>query len=65
MRYLASKLQGRSGIDLVSSLNAHYGSSEFKKLKRNFINGRVVSYWNKLPTDVRTADTVDIFKNKL
>ena len=56
---------GRSGINLVSSLNAYSGSSKFKKLKRNFINERVVSYWNKLPTDVKTADTVNIFKNKL
>ena len=56
---------GRSGSNLISSINSYSGSAQFRKIKRNFINERIVSYWNKLPTDVKNAESVDGFKIKL
>ena len=31
----------------------------------NFLNSRVIKYWNSLPMDVKTAETVDCFKSRL
>ena len=33
--------------------------------QNDFFNSRVINYWNKLPTDVKSADTVDCFKSRL
>ena len=33
--------------------------------QNDFLNSRVINYWNKLPTDVKSADTVDCFKRRL
>ena len=33
--------------------------------QNDFFNSRVIKYWNKLPADVKTADTVDCFKSRL
>ena len=38
---------GRSGMNLISTFNNYDGSAKFRKLKRNFNNERVVSFWNK------------------
>ena len=56
---------GRSGLNLVSSLNVYKSSAKVRGLKRNFINERVLSYWNKLPINVKLATSVDNFKEKL
>ena len=56
---------GRSGINLISTLNNYNGTAKFRKIKRNFINERVVSFWNKLPIDIKTAQSVDSFKMML
>ena len=56
---------GRSGWNLVSSMNNYSISAKFRRLKRNFISERVVSYWNKLSSDVKSSQSVDIFKIKL
>ena len=37
-------------MNLISTFNNYDGSAKFRKLKRNFINEPVVSFWNKLPT---------------
>ena len=52
----------RSGMNLISTFNNYDGSAKFRKLKRNFINERVVSFWNKLPTDIKMAQSIDSFK---
>ena len=49
-------------MNLISTFNNYDGSAKFRKLKRNFINERVVSFWNKLPTDIKTAQSIDSFK---
>ena len=33
--------------------------------QNDFLNSRVINYWNKLSTDVKLADTVDRFKSRL
>jgi len=43
---------------------AHSNCSRLE-LRRNFFSQRVVSHWNKLPTHVVEADTVNSFKNRL
>ena len=53
---------GRSGLNLISTINSYDGTAKFRKLKRNFINERVVSFWNKLPTDIKMAQSIDSFK---
>ena len=56
---------GRSGRNLISSMNSYSGSANFRKIKRNFINERIVSYWNKLPTDFKNSESVKRFKINL
>ena len=54
----------RSGLNLVCKP----GKSKISKLnrvKRNFINERVMSFWNRLPIEVKTAPTLNIFKSNL
>ena len=36
-----------------------------KKYKYEFLCRRVISYWNKLPIDVKAAETINQFKNRL
>ena len=33
--------------------------------RKNFLNNRIVSEWNKLPEDVINSTTINAFKNKL
>ena len=35
------------------------------KFKHSFLSRRVIQYWNKLPNDIKSAKTVESFKNKL
>ena len=56
---------GRSGCNLVSNFNNYSGSAKLRCIKRNFINERVVSYWNKLPSKVKTSESIDSFKFNL
>ena len=51
-----------TGMNLISIFNNYDDSAKFRKLKRNFINERVVSFWNKLPTDIKMAQSIDSFK---
>ena len=49
----------RNGNNLVSR------PGDQNKFKHGFLSRRVIHYWNKLPVDVKSAKTVDSFKNKL
>ena len=51
-----------TGMNLISTFNNYDGSAKFWKLKRNFIDERVVSFWNKLSTDIKMAQSIDSFK---
>ena len=42
---------GRSGLSLISN-GSGSGSAKLKTFKRNFINERVKSFWNQLPSAV-------------
>ena len=46
-------------------MNVYNSSAKVRNIKRNFINERVISYWNKLDTYVKSAISVDDFKAKL
>ena len=52
----------RSEMNLISTFNNYDGSLKFRKLRRNFINERVVSFWNKLPIDIKIVQSIDSFK---
>ena len=49
----------RYGMNLISTFTNYDGSAKFMKLKRNFINERVVSFWNKRATDIKMAQSID------
>ena len=40
-------------------------SAKITRIRRNFINERVMLSWNKLPSDVKNSDSLDIFKRNL
>ena len=54
---------GRSGLNLVSKIRRQ--SSNISSFQRTFLPERIISMWNKLPVEVRTADSVDNFKIRL
>ena len=55
---------GRSGVNLLSNLNKN-DSTKLRSLKRNFINDRVRSFWNKLPIYVKNSSSINCFKSNL
>jgi len=55
----------RSGNNIVSKDSYERGNSAVKKLRSSFISERVKSYWNSLPTSVKTSSSVDMFKANL
>ena len=54
---------GRAGINLVSKIQKQ--SSKVSSLKRAFFPERVISIWNKLPIEVKIAESVNDFKIRL
>ena len=36
-----------------------------KRRRQNFFNQRLIDEWNKLPSDIVTSTSVNMFKNKL
>ena len=53
---------GRSGLNIISKSN---GSAKLKTFKRNFINERVKSFWNQLPSAVKNSLSLNCFKSGL
>ena len=55
---------GRSGFNLVCK-PGRSKVTKINNLKRNFINERVMLFWNKLPIDVKNASCLNDFKSGL
>ena len=53
---------GLSGLNIISKSN---GSAKLKTFKRNFINERVKSFWNQLPSAVKNSLSLNCFKSGL
>ena len=53
---------GRSGSNLISKSSKNR-SRKLESVKRNFINERVKLFWNKLPSEVRNASSLNDFKS--
>ena len=53
-----------SGVNLICKPGKSK-SSKFNRIKRNFINERVMLFWNKLPIEVKNAPTLNSFKANL
>ena len=49
----------RSGSNLICK------SAKITRIRRNFINERVMLSWNKLPSDVKNSQSLNIFKSNL
>ena len=53
-----------NGEDIVQGETLNFvkpkGNYDFR---RNFYSHRVIDHWNKLPLDVKTAESVNSFKN--
>ena len=54
----------RSGSNLICKPGKSK-SAKITRIRRNFINERVMLSWNKLPSDVKNSDSLDIFKRNL
>ena len=54
----------RSGSNLIFKPGKSK-SAKITRIRRNFINERVVLSWNKLPSDVKNSDSLDIFRSNL
>ena len=52
--------EARNGKRLVKELATHG-----KRPRQNFFSYRVIQKWNLLPTDVKTAPSLECFKNRL
>ena len=50
----------RNGARLVKEL-----ASNGKKQRQNFFSYRVIQKWNLLPTELKTAPSLAVFKNRL
>ena len=55
---------GRSGLNIVCKSGGNR-ITKIKSIKRNFINERVMLFWNKLPVDVKNASCLNYFKSGL
>ena len=56
----------RSGLNLVSDMRVIKGTLKVQQLSRNFLTNRVISFWNKLPNNVKmSVSVINEFKIKL
>ena len=51
-------------LNLVSSNSCSRSLTKIKNFQKSFLPERVISYWNKLPPDVKNSVTVFSFKIK-
>ena len=54
----------RSGLILICKPGKSK-SAKITRIRRNFRNERVMLSWNKLPSDVKNSQSLDIFKSNL
>ena len=54
----------RSGLNLTCKPGKSQ-SAKINRIRRNFINERVMLSWNKLPSDVKMASSLNMFKSNL
>ena len=54
----------RSGLNLICKPGKSK-PAKINRITRNFINERVMLSWNKLPSDVKNSQSLDIFKSNL
>ena len=52
--------EARNGVRLVKELAANG-----RRQRKNFFSYRVIQKWNLLPAEIRTAPSLDSFKNRL
>ena len=52
----------RSGLNLISKSSRNI-STKLESVKRNFINEGVKLFWNKLPSEVINASSLNNFKS--
>ena len=52
----------RSGLNLVSSNRCCKSVTKVKNLQSSFLPERVIPFWNKLPSEVKTSSSVLCFK---
>ena len=55
----------RSGMNLVSNSRVNKGSSKVRTLQKSFLPERVIPFWNKLPSEIKSSASVLTFKIKL
>ena len=54
----------RSGMNLVCKPGKSK-VAKINRLRRNFLNDRVMLLWNKLPIDVKNSSSLNVFKSNL
>ena len=54
----------RSGSNLICKPGKSK-SAKIARIRRNFINERVMLSWNKLPSDVKNSESLDIFLKEI
>ena len=52
-------------MNLVSNSRVNRGNSKVRKLQRSFLPERVIPFWNKLPSEVKSSVSVLSFKIQL
>ena len=55
----------RSGMNLVSNSRCSKGNTKTRNLQKSFLPERVIPFWNKLPSGVKSSSSVLDFKIKL
>ena len=50
---------------IILILYYYYNSANINRIRRDFINERVMLSWNKLPSDVKMAPSLNMFKTNL